>query len=113
MTPGGVSPYELIMAQMQAPKNLYADFEAGTNIGGFDPQRFVTPAAPSNFKGGMIDKSRMVGPNPMGPDNGFASIQDGEFVMTRKATQKYGIELMNAINSGKISKGKLSGLLEA
>jgi hypothetical protein len=113
MTPGGVSPYELIMQQMQAPKNLYADFEAGTNIGGFDPQRFVTPAAPSNFNGGMIDKSRMVGPNPMGPDNGFASIQDGEFVMNRKATQKYGIELMNAINSGKISKGKLSGLLEA
>lgn len=112
MTPGGVSPYELIMAQMQAPKNLYADFEAGTNIGGFDPQRFVTPAA-ENYKGGMIDKSRMVGPNPMGPDNGFASIQDGEFVMNRKATQKYGIELMNAINSGKISKGKLSGLLEA
>lgn len=112
-TPGGVSPYELIMQQMQAPKNLYADFEAGINIGGFDPQRFVTPAAPSNFNGGMIDKSRMVGPNPMGPDNGFASIQDGEFVMNRKATQKYGIELMNAINSGKISKGKLSGLLEA
>jgi len=111
-TPGGVSPYELIMQQMQAPKNLYADFEAGTNIGGYDPQRFVTPAPPNNM-GGMIDKSRMVGPDPMGPDNGFASIQDGEFVMNRKATQKYGIELMNAINSGKISKGKLSGLLEA
>jgi hypothetical protein len=118
MTPGGVSPYELIMQQMQAPKNLYADFEAGTNIGGYDPQRFVVPpaaaaAALPNNMGGMIDKSRMVGPNPMGPDNGFASIQDGEFVMNRKATQKYGIELMNAINSGKISKGKLSGLLEA
>ena len=118
MTPGGVSPYELIMAQMQAPQNLYADFEAGTNIGGYDPQRFVVPpaaaaAALPNNMGGMIDKSRMVGPNPIGPDNGFASIQDGEFVMNRKATQKYGIELMNAINSGKISKGKLSGLLEA
>ena len=118
MTPGGVSPYELIMQQMQAPKNLYADFEAGTNIGGYDPQRFVVPpaaaaAALPNNMGGMIDKSRMVGPNPMGPDNGFASIQDGEFVMNRKATQKYGIELMNAINSGKISKGKLIGLLQA
>jgi len=117
-TPGGISPYELIMAQMQAPKNLYADFEAGTNIGGYDPQRFVVPpaaaaTAPPNNMGGMINKSRMVGPNPMGPDNGFASIQDGEFVMNRKATQKYGIELMNAINSGKISKGKLFGLLEA
>jgi len=120
MTPGGVSPYELIMQQMQAPKNFYADFEAGTNIGGYDPQKFATSqnaasaaAALSNNMGGMIDKSRMVGPNPMGPDNGFASIQDGEFVMNRKATAKYGIELMNAINSGKISKGKLSGLLEA
>ena len=118
MTPGGVSPYELIMQQMQAPKNLYADFEAGTNIGGYDPQRFVVPpaaaaAALPNNMGGMIDKSRMVGPNPMGPDNGFASIQDGEFVMNRKATAKYGIELMNAINSGKISKGKLIGLLQA
>jgi len=118
MTPGGVSPYELIMAQMQAPQNLYADFEAGTNIGGVDPQRFVVPpaaaaAALPNNMGGMINKSRMVGPDPMGPDNGFASIQDGEFVMNRKATAKYGIELMNAINSGKISKGKLSGLLEA
>jgi hypothetical protein len=118
MTPGGVSPYELIMQQMQAPQNLYADFEAGTNIGGYDPQRFVVPpaaaaAALPNNMGGMINKSRMVGPDPMGPDNGFASIQDGEFVMNRKATQKYGIELMNAINSGKISKGKLSGLLEA
>ena len=117
-TPGGISPYELIMQQMQAPKNLYADFEAGTNIGGYDPQRFVVPpaaaaTAPPNNMGGMINKSRMVGPNPMGPDNGFASIQDGEFVMNRKATQKYGIELMNAINSGKISKGKLFGLLEA
>ena len=118
MTPGGVSPYELIMAQMQAPQNLYADFEAGTNIGGYDPQRFVVPPAAAatalpNNMGGMINKSRMVGPDPMGPDTGFASIQDGEFVMNRKATQKYGIELMNAINSGKISKGKLSGLLEA
>jgi hypothetical protein len=118
MTPGGVSPYELIMQQMQAPQNLYANFEAGTNIGGFDPQRFVLPPAAAatalpNNMGGMIDKSRMIGPNPMGPDNGFASIQDGEFVMNRKATAKYGIDLMNAINSGKISKGKLSGLLEA
>jgi hypothetical protein len=117
-TPGGVSPYELIMQQMQAPQNLYADFEAGTNIGGYDPQRFVVPPAASaaalpNNMGGMINKSRMVGPDPMGPDNGFASIQDGEFVMNRKAAAKYGIELMNAINSGKISKGKLSGLLEA
>ena len=39
--------------------------------------------------------------------------EDGEFVINDKAVKKYGIELMQAINSGKISKGKLSGLLEA
>ena len=52
------------------------------------------------------------GPNPMGPDDGYASLKDGEYVINDKAVKKYGIELMNAINSGKISKGKLRGLLE-
>lgn len=38
MTPGGMSPYELIMSQMRAPVNPYANFEAGTAIGGYNPQ---------------------------------------------------------------------------
>lgn len=38
MTPGGMSPYELIMSQMKAPVNPYANFEAGTAIGGYNPQ---------------------------------------------------------------------------
>ena len=52
------------------------------------------------------------GPNPMGPDDGYAALKDGEYVINDKAVKKYGIELMNAINTGKISKGKLRGLLE-
>lgn len=52
------------------------------------------------------------GPNPMGPDDGYGALKDGEYVINDKAVKKYGIELMNAINSGKISKGKLRGLLE-
>lgn len=52
------------------------------------------------------------GPNPMGPDDGYAALKDGEYVINDKAVKKYGIELMDAINSGKISKGKLRGLLE-
>jgi hypothetical protein len=117
-TPGGVSPYELIRAKMTAPTNPYATFEAGTALGGYDPALFVQPPAAEVtpaaqlYKGGLVRQRNLVGPNPPGRDNGFASIQDGEFVMNRKSTQKYGIELMNAINSGKISKGKLRGLLE-
>jgi hypothetical protein len=115
MTPGGVSPYELIMQQMQTPKNLYADFEAGTNIGGFDPQRFVTPqnaasaaAALSNNMGGLPNAN--LGAALPGEINPAAL---GAAFGTALPNNMGGIELMNAINSGKISKGKLSGLLEA
>ena len=38
MTPGGISPYEMIRSQMGTPVNPYANFEAGTAIGGYNPQ---------------------------------------------------------------------------
>ena len=64
-------------------------------------------------KGGQVTMNRLRGPNPMGPDDGYGGLDDGEFVINAKSVGKYGIELMNAINNGKISKGKLRGLLEA
>ena len=63
-------------------------------------------------QGGHVSMQRLLGPNPEGPDDGYAALKDGEFVINDKAVKKYGIELMQAINSGKISKGKLRGLLE-
>tara|TARA_R110000868_G_scaffold138456_1_gene352601 strand:+ start:3874 stop:5031 length:1158 start_codon:yes stop_codon:yes gene_type:complete len=63
-------------------------------------------------QGGHVSMMHLQGPNPAGPDDGYAALKDGEFVINDKAVKKYGIELMNAINSGKISKGKLRGLLE-
>lgn len=63
-------------------------------------------------KGGSVSMNRLQGPNPAGPDQGYGALKAGEFVINDKAVKKYGIELMNAINSGKISKGKLRGLLE-
>jgi len=64
-------------------------------------------------KGGKVTMDRLKGPNPMGPDDGYGGLDDGEYVINAKSVGKYGIELMNAINAGKISKGKLRGLLEA
>jgi len=64
------------------------------------------------YKGGKVTMNRLRGPNPMGPDDGYAGLKNGEFVINAKSVGKYGIELMNAINAGKISKGKLRGLLE-
>jgi len=63
-------------------------------------------------QGGYVSMQRLQGPDPEGPDDGYASLKDGEYVINDKAVKKYGIELMNAINSGKISKGELRGLLE-
>jgi hypothetical protein len=63
-------------------------------------------------KGGYVSMMHLGGPDPMGPDDGYAALKDGEYVINDKAVKKYGIELMQAINSGKISKGKLRGLLE-
>jgi hypothetical protein len=63
-------------------------------------------------KGGHVSMQHLLGPNPDGPDDGYAALKDGEYVINDKAVKKYGIELMEAINSGKISKGKLRGLLE-
>jgi len=63
-------------------------------------------------QGGHVSMQHLQGPNPMGPDDGYGALKDGEYVINDKAVKKYGIELMNAINSGKISKGKLRGLLE-
>jgi hypothetical protein len=63
-------------------------------------------------KGGHVSMMHLQGPNPEGPDDGYAALKDGEYVINDKAVKKYGIELMTAINSGKISKGKLRGLLE-
>ncbi len=64
-------------------------------------------------RGGYVNKKHLKGPNPMGPDDGYGGLDDGEYVINAKSVGKYGIELMNAINAGKISKGKLRGLLEA
>jgi hypothetical protein len=63
-------------------------------------------------KGGYVSMQHLGGPDPKGPDDGYAALKDGEFVINDKAVKRYGIDLMNAINSGKISKGKLRGLLE-
>ena len=66
----------------------------------------------SYAQGGHVSMQHLLGPDPEGPDDGYGALKDGEYVINDKAVKKYGIELMQAINSGKISKGKLRGLLE-
>jgi len=100
----------------------------GYTVGGYAPgsqaaaaaasgQFGMDPSTRGNFaaglaQGGHVSMQHLQGPNPMGPDDGYGALKMGEYVINDKAVKKYGIELMDAINSGKISKGKLLGLLE-
>jgi hypothetical protein len=84
----------------------------GGGMGGGGMGGDTGSGAGSWAKGGSVMASMLQGPNPMGPDQGYGALKSGEFVINDKAVAKYGIDLMNAINSGKISKGKLRGLLE-
>jgi hypothetical protein len=95
------------------PGSQAAAAAASGTVGGYGPgtpgfNRGMTGLA----KGGEVSMQHLQGPDPEGPDDGYAALKMGEFVINDKAVKKYGIELMHAINSGKISKGKLRGLLE-
>jgi hypothetical protein len=96
-----------------APGSQAAAAAASGTVGGYGPG---TPGFNSGmtglYKGGHVSMQHLNGPNPDGPDDGYVALKMGEYVINDKAVKKYGIELMNAINSGKISKGKLRGLLE-
>jgi len=83
----------------------------GGGGGGSDVGR-SPPGSAHYAQGGHVSMQHLLGPDPDGPDDGYGALKDGEYVINDKAVKKYGIELMNAINSGKISKGKLRGLLE-
>ena len=81
-------------------------------MGILDRASEIRSGVPGLAKGGQVSMQHLQGPNPAGPDEGYGALKSGEFVINDKAVSKYGIEIMNAINSGKISKGKLRGLLE-
>ena len=55
-------------------------------------------------KGGMVDRNRLRGPDPQGPDQGYAPLQSGEYVIKRDAVRKYGEGMLGKINSGKFAK---------
>jgi hypothetical protein len=54
--------------------------------------------------GGKVNRSQLRGPDPKGPDEGYASLQSGEYVIKRDAVRKYGDGMLGKINSGKFAK---------
>ena len=62
-------------------------------------------------KGGMVKMKPQIN-NPPGPDDGYAALDNGEYVIRKKAVKKYGANIFEQINAGKISAQRLKSLLE-
>ena len=52
----------------------------------------------SHANGGVVQQGNLTGPNPPGPDTGYASLQAGEGVITRRAMDHYGPAFLDEIN---------------
>ena len=74
------------------------------------------------YSGGKVTKEKiayenggkvksLLGPNPPTPDDGYGSLQVGEYVIRKKAVNKYGEEFLKALNESRLSKDKVKSLL--
>lgn len=86
--------------------------EMGGDLGGDDGQDMGEDSfdTAGYAKGGMI--RGLLGPNPKGPDDGFAMVQRGEYVIKKSAVNKYGRGLLDMINEGKVPAKKIKSLLD-
>jgi len=62
-------------------------------------------------KGGMVKMKPQMN-NPPGPDDGYAALDNGEYVIRKSAVKKYGANIFEQINAGKIPAKRLKSLLE-
>ena len=85
---------------------------SGGDLGGDDGQDMGEDSfdTAGYAKGGMI--RGLLGPNPKGPDDGFAMVQRGEYVIKKSAVNKYGRGLLDMINEGKVPAKKIKSLLD-
>jgi hypothetical protein len=66
------------------------------------------PTAPGGFAiGGVVTPGRLTGPKPNNPDDGYASLQDGEFVVRQPEAEEYAA-ILRQINAGTYHPGDAS-----
>ncbi len=98
-------------AQQQAAQdaNVSQGGAMGGKIVGFTDYEEKPDGEVGYEKGGKIRS--LLGPNPDGPDEGYAKLQRGEYVIRRKAVNKYGEDFLEALNEARMPKNKLKSLL--
>lgn len=96
-------------AQQAANEQVQSGAAMGGKIVGFTDYEEKPEGEVGYEKGGKIRS--LLGPNPDGPDEGYAKLQRGEYVIRRKAVNKYGEDFLEALNEARMPKGKLKSLL--
>jgi hypothetical protein len=81
-------------------------FTGADTLGGFGPATSGGMA-----KGGMVNMKPQMH-NPPGPDDGYAALDNGEYVIRKSAVKKYGANIFEQINAGRIPAQRLKSLLE-
>lgn len=65
------------------------------------------PGAMNGFyTGGVVTPNRLRGPNPPGPDDGYAPLDVGEGVLTAAAMKHYGPAFLRRLNKLQVPKGR-------
>jgi hypothetical protein len=96
-------------AQQAANEQVQSGAAMGGKIVGFTDYEEKPDGEVGYEKGGKIRS--LLGPNPDGPDEGYAKLQRGEYVVRRKAVNKYGEDFLEALNEARMPKEKLKSLL--
>jgi hypothetical protein len=90
---------------------------ADANIAGYDGGMGNFGGGSNSFgegqyaKGGMVNMKPQMR-NPPGPDDGYAALDNGEYVIRKSAVKKYGSNIFEQINAGRIPAQRLKSLLE-
>ena len=92
-------------------------FDAAFAAAGGDNSGSNTAPSPGERGGEQLAKGGKVNMkpqkyNPPGPDDGYAALDNGEYVIRKSAVKKYGSNIFEQINAGKIPAQRLKSLLE-
>jgi hypothetical protein len=89
--------------------------EPGSSVGGSvggGSGEVSGEGAPGGYaKGGHVTRDRLHGPNPPGPDDGYAALDEREFVIRQASADKLGPDILARLNSGKFDRAKLAKAL--
>jgi hypothetical protein len=96
--------YEQATGQTYGGENVDQMQQTGSWNGGK-----VTKDKIAYEKGGKV--RGLLGPNPDNPDDGYGSLQVGEYVIRKKAVNKYGEDFLEALNESRLPKKKAKSLL--